>query len=294
MIGRTHGVHAEPTTFGAKVALWCLQADRDRSRLRAARQAVAVCKLSGAVGTYSNIDPSVERYVAGRLGLTPVPATQVIARDRHAEFLWVCASIGSTAELVAVELRHLQRTEVREVEEGFKAGQKGSSAMPHKRNPISAETISGLSRVLRGNLQAGMQNIALWHERDISHSSVERIVLPDSSMLAHYVVRRLTRLLAGLQVFPERMRQNLDASHGLVFSQPVLLTLVQSGLTRDDAYRMVQEAAMESWRDGVPFRGLVERDCRAVIEPAALDEAFDLSRSLRNIGAVFEALDAVG
>jgi hypothetical protein len=180
-IGRTHGVHAEPTTFGAKVALWALQVDRDRSRLQAARRAVSVCKLSGAVGTYSNIDPAIERFVGERLGLTPVPATQVIARDRHAEYLWACAAVGSTMELIAVELRHLQRTEVREVMEGFKVGQKGSSAMPHKRNPISAETISGLSRVLRGNLQAGLQDVALWHERDISHSSVERVVLPDSS-----------------------------------------------------------------------------------------------------------------
>lgn len=293
MIGRTHGVHAEPTTFGAKVALWCLQADRDRTRLRAARDAVAVCKLSGAVGTYSNIDPAVERHVAAALGLRPVPATQVIARDRHAEYLWACASIGSTAELMAVELRHLQRTEVREVEEGFKVGQKGSSAMPHKRNPISAETISGLSRVLRGNLQAGLQDVALWHERDISHSSVERIILPDSSLLAYYVMRRLTRLLNGLQIFPERMRQNLDASHGLVFSQPVLLGLVQSGMTRDDAYRIVQDNAMRAWRESTSFRSLVEADSRVTIDPTVLDEAFDLSRSLRNIGPVFDALDDI-
>jgi adenylosuccinate lyase len=244
MIGRTHGIHAEPTTFGAKVALWALQVDRDRTRLRAARDNVAVMKLSGAVGTYSNIPPEVERHVGDALGLRPVPATQVIARDRHAEFLYACASVGATCELMAVELRHLQRTEVREVQEGFKVGQKGSSAMPHKRNPISAETISGLARVLRGNLSAGMQDVALWHERDISHSSVERVILPDSSQLAFYVMRRLRRLLDGLVVFPERMRANLDASYGLVFSQPVLLALVQSGATRDDAYRIVQRNAM--------------------------------------------------
>jgi len=292
MIGRTHGVHAEPTTFGAKVALWALQVDRDRARLRAARAAVAVCKLSGAVGTYSNIDPSVERFVAERLGLRPVPATQVIARDRHAEYLWACAAVGSTMELIAVELRHLQRTEVREVQEGFKPGQKGSSAMPHKKNPISSETISGLSRVLRGNLQAGMQNVALWHERDISHSSVERVVLPDSSLLAHYVMRRGERLLAGLVVDEARMRANLYSSHGLVFSQAVLLALVQAGLTRDDAYRIVQQAAMQAWDDQTDFRTLLENDPSvAALGETTLHAAFDLDRSLRNVGAVFEALE---
>ncbi len=291
MIGRTHGVHAEPTTFGMKVALWALQIDRDRDRLIAARRAVAVCKLSGAVGTYSNIDPAVEAFVGAKLGLAPVPATQVIARDRHAEFLWACAAVGSTLEMMAVELRHLQRTEVREVQEGFKVGQKGSSAMPHKRNPISAETISGLSRVLRGNLQAGMQDIALWHERDISHSSVERIVLPDSALLAHYVVNRMRRLLTGLQVFPERMLANLEASHGLVFSQPVLLALVQAGLSRDDAYRIVQETAMRAWDEGRSFRELLESDGRVTVDETVLDDAFDVQRSLRHVNRVFEALD---
>ena len=293
MIGRTHGVHAEPTTFGMKVALWALQIDRDRARLRAAREAVAVCKLSGAVGTYSNIDPAVEQFVGKQIGLTPVPATQVIARDRHAEMLWACASIGSTMELMAVELRHLQRTEVREVQEGFKVGQKGSSAMPHKRNPISAETISGLSRVLRGNLQAGMQDIALWHERDISHSSVERVVLPDSAILAHYVVNRMRRLLQGLQIYPERMIANLEASHGLVFSQPVLLALVQSGLSRDDAYRVVQDNAMRAWDEQRGFRELLEADDRVALTSDVLDAAFDVQRSLRHVDRVFVALDAV-
>ena len=294
MIGRTHGVHAEPTTFGAKVALWALQVDRDRARLRRARETVAVCKLSGAVGTYSNVDPSVERYVAEHLGLRPVPATQVIARDRHAEYLYACASVGSTMELIAVELRHLQRTEVREAQEGFKPGQKGSSAMPHKRNPIAAETISGLSRVLRSNLQAGLQDVALWHERDISHSSVERVVLPDSSLLAHYVLHRGRRLLEGLVVDVERMRSNLFASHGLVFSQPVLLSLVQAGLTRDDAYRVVQSSAMRAWDEGRDFRTLLEQDpAIAALPSSTLDAAFDLQRSLRNVGAVFTALDAI-
>jgi adenylosuccinate lyase len=291
MIGRTHGIHAEPTTFGAKVALWALQVGRDRDRLRAARTAIAVCKLSGAVGTYSNIDPSVEAFVGEQLGLSPVPATQVIARDRHAEYLWACASVGSTMEMIAVELRHLQRTEVGEVQEGFKPGQKGSSAMPHKRNPISAETITGLSRVLRSNLQAGMQDVALWHERDISHSSVERIILPDSSLMAYYVMRRMQRLLAGLQVFPDRMLANLDSSFGLVFSQPVLLALVQGGLGRDEAYRIVQDNATQAWRDKRSFRGLLDADDRVALAPELLDEAFDLHRSLAHSGAVFDALD---
>ncbi len=294
MIGRTHGIHAEPTTFGAKVALWALQVDRDRTRLRAARDSVAVCKLSGAVGTFSNIDPSIEAHVAAALGLKPVPATQVIARDRHAEFLYACASVGSTMELIAVELRHLQRTEVSEVQEGFKVGQKGSSAMPHKRNPISAETISGLSRVLRGNLQAGMQDVALWHERDISHSSVERVVLPDSALLAYYVLRRMTRLLDGLQVFPERMLTNLWASHGLVFSQPVLLGLVQAGLTRDEAYRIVQENAARAWDEGRSFRELLDADPRVTVPGTVLDDAFDLQRSVRHSGLGVDQLDALG
>jgi adenylosuccinate lyase len=290
MIGRTHGIHAEPTTFGAKVALWALQIDRDRTRLRLAHDTIAVCKLSGAVGTYSNIDPAVEDYVATHLGLRAVPATQVIARDRHAEFLWVCASIGSTMELIAVELRHLQRTEVREVQEGFKPGQKGSSAMPHKRNPISAETISGLSRVLRGNLQAGMQNVALWHERDISHSSVERVVLPDSAMLAHYVVTRMQRLLAGLQVNEVRMLHNLDASFGLVFSQPVLLALVQAGMTRDEAYRIVQDNASRSWAEEVSFRSLLDADDRVTASSEVLDQAFSLEKSLERADRAIDAL----
>ncbi|HTH06521.1 MAG TPA: adenylosuccinate lyase [Ilumatobacteraceae bacterium] len=293
MIGRTHGIHAEPTTFGAKVALWALQVERDRQRLRSAREVVAVCKLSGAVGTYSNIDPAIEAHVAEALALRPVPATQVIARDRHAEFLYACASVGATMELIAVELRHLQRTEVGEVLAGFKAGQKGSSAMPHKRNPISAETISGLSRVLRGNLQAGMQDVALWHERDISHSSVERIVLPDSALLAYYVLRRMTRLLDGLQVFADRMLDNLWSSHGLVFSQPVLLGLVQAGMSRDDAYRIVQECASRAWDERRSFRELLDADARVTVPAAVLDDAFDLARSVRHAGRTVDALGAI-
>ena len=289
MIGRTHGIHAEPTTFGAKVALWAMQVDRDRSRMRAAKEAIAVCKLSGAVGTYSNISPDVEAHVAKSLGLIAVPATQVVARDRHAEFLWACASLGSTIEAIAVELRHLQRTEVSEVREGFKAGQKGSSAMPHKRNPISAETLTGLSRVLRSNLQTGLQNVALWHERDISHSSAERIVLPDSAMLAYYVTKRLTRVLANLEVDTQRMLDNLDSSFGVVFSQPVLLALVDSGLSRDDAYRIVQEDAALAWSQHQQLRLVLENDTRVTLSGKQLDDAFDLRRSIAHTDKTLDA-----
>ena len=295
MIGRTHGIHAEPTTFGAKVALWALQMDRDRTRLRAARDAVAVMKLSGAVGTYSNIPPEVEAHVGDALGLTPVPATQVIARDRHAEFLWACSAVAATCELVAVELSHLQRTVVGEVREGFRPGQKGSSAMPHKRNPISAETISGLARVVRSNLLAGLQDVAVWHERDISHSSVERVILPDSSMLAHYLMNRLRSLIDGLEVFPDRMRENLNSSHGLVFSQPVLLALVSAGLTRDDAYRVVQRNAMQAWDERTSFRELLEADheIQSLKRPVDFDAAFSLESSLVNIDRTFQALAGI-
>jgi adenylosuccinate lyase len=293
LAGRTHGMHAEPTTFGVKLAHWCLQADRDRQRLRAARNAIAVGKLSGAVGTYSNIDPDVERHVCAALGLRPVPATQVIARDRHAEYLWACASVGASVEQVATEIRHLQRTEVGEVAEPFRAGQKGSSAMPHKRNPITSERLAGLARVLRGNLTAGLEDVALWHERDISHSSVERIVLPDSSLLAYYVLVKLCSVVEGLDVRPDRMLENLDRSLGLVFSQPVLLALVAGGLTRDDAYRVVQEDAAAAWGEGRPFRWILEQDRRVPLDEAQLDGAFSLARALRNTGAIFDALEDV-
>ena len=292
MIGRTHGIHAEPTTFGVTCALWGLQVVRDRDRLRAARTAVAVGKLSGAVGTYSNIDPRIEAHVCAAIGLLPTPATQVVARDRHAQFLYACAAVGSTCESVAVNLRHLQRTEVREVEEGFGKGQKGSSAMPHKRNPISAETLSGLARVLRGNLVAGLEDVALWHERDISHSSVERIVLPDSAQLAHYSLRRLARLLAGLQVRADQMLANLQLTRGLVFSQPVLLALIHGGMARDDAYRVVQDDAARVWADGCTFREVLEGDARVTLDAAALDRAFSVERALVHTDAVFVALDA--
>ena len=293
IVGRTHGVHAEPTTFGAKLALWCLQADRDRVRLRRARDAVAVGKLSGAVGTYSNIDPRVEGLVCEALGLVPVPATQVIARDRHAEYLWACACAGASVEQFATEIRHLQRTEVGEVEEPFRAGQKGSSAMPHKRNPVTCERLAGLARVLRANVGPGLENVALWHERDISHSSVERVILPDSSLLADYVLAKMRVVVDGMRVDPARMLDNIDRSYGLVFSQPVLLALVAAGLSRDEAYRIVQEVAMSAWEQRVSFRCLLKSDGRVPLTGDQLDDAFSLDRALRNIGPVFDALEEI-
>ncbi len=300
-VGRTHGMHAEPTTFGTKLALACLQADRDRTRLLRARETVRVGKLSGAVGTYSNIHPSVEQYVCEALGLQPVPATQVIARDRHAEYLYACAALGTTIEALATEIRHLQRTEVGEVEEPFTTGQKGSSAMPHKRNPITAERLAGLARVLRGYLVSGLEDVALWHERDISHSSVERIVLPDASHVAYYAVTRMTMLIDGLVIHADRMLENLlEGSHGLVFSQPVLLALISSGLERDAAYRIVQRDALAAHAQRRSFRAILAEDpevCEALGgtdgATRSLDEAFDLTRSLANIQHFFAALDNI-
>jgi adenylosuccinate lyase len=288
--GRTHGMQAEPTTFGAKFALWALQAERDRERLVAARRRVAVGKLSGAVGTFSNIDPSVEAYVCAALGLEPVPATQVIARDRHAEYLWACASVGATIELIATEIRHLARSEVGEAEEPFAAGQKGSSSMPHKRNPILSERLCGLARVLRGYLGAGLEDVALWHERDISHSSVERIVLPDASMLACYMLRKTTGLVSGLVIHADRALANLtDGSLGLVFSQSVLLALVAAGLGRDEAYRIVQRDARLAWETQTQFRVVLEDDPEVPLDAAGLADAFDLERVLRHAGRAVAA-----
>ena len=297
MVGRTHGIHAEPTTFGVKVALWALQVRRDIERLRRARAGIAVGKLSGAVGTYSNVDPFVEQHVCVALGLTPVPATQVLARDRHAELLYACASVGATVEQCALEIRHLQRTEVREVEEPFRAGkQKGSSAMPHKRNPVKCEQLCGLARILRADLMAGMENVALWHERDISHSSVERVILPDACMLAYYVLVKMRAIAEGMVVYPERMIENLNASHGLVFSQPVLLALVESGQSRDAAYRMVQRNAMKTWDERRPFIEVLRDDPEVVaaLDPQTLDACFDLQKAVANVGRTFDVLDAGG
>jgi adenylosuccinate lyase len=254
-IGRTHGVHAEPTTFGHKMALWAFELDRDRARLRAAREAVSVGKLSGVVGTYSQVPPAVEEDVCARLGLRPAEAaSQVIQRDVHAEFCWALAITAATLDKMATEIRHLARTEVREVQEPFAPGQKGSSAMPHKRNPIVCERISGLARVVRSNLQAALEDIALWHERDITHSSVERVILPDSSAAVDYTLYLMTGVIDGLVVHPDRMRENLDSTGGLFFSQRVLLALVDAGLPRDEAYALVQRAAARTWDQGLHFR----------------------------------------
>ena len=289
--GRTHGMHAEPTTYGAKFSLFALQVQRDIERATAARNAIAVGKLSGAVGTFSNIDPAVEAFVCARLGLTPVPATQVIARDRHAEVLYACAALGTSMEQFALEVRHLARSEVSEAQEPFGKGQKGSSAMPHKRNPVLSERLCGLARVLRGYLVAGLEDVALWHERDISHSSVERVVLPDALQLTVYMLRKATGLADGLVLFPERALENLQVgSLGLVFSQSVLLALVEGGLSRDDAYRIVQAAARRSVEERRNFREVVEEDPAVTLDEAALTRAFDAQRMVAHRQRFLDAL----
>ena len=289
--GRTHGMHAEPTTYGAKFALFALQVQRDVERAQHARTSIAVGKLSGAVGTFSNIDPAVEEYVCSRLGLVAVPATQIVARDRHAEVLYACASLGTAIESFALEVRHLARSEVGEVEEPFAAGQKGSSAMPHKRNPVLSERLCGLSRVLRGYLQAGLEDVALWHERDISHSSVERVVLPDALQLTVYMLRKATGLAHGLVLHPQRALENLTTgSLGLVFSQSVLLALVDSGMSRDDAYRVVQSAARRAIEERRNFREVVESDDEVTLSSDALARAFDTDRLLAHRGRFLDVL----
>jgi len=289
--GRTHGMHAEPTTYGAKFALFALQVQRDIERAKNARAAIAVGKLSGAVGTYSNIDPKVEAYVCEKLGLTPVPATQVIARDRHAEVLYACAALGTSMEQFALEVRHLARTEVGEAAEPFGKGQKGSSAMPHKRNPVVSERLCGLSRVLRGYLQAGLEDVALWHERDISHSSVERIIMPDALQLTVYMLRKATGLASGLVLYPERALENLNVnSLGLVFSQSVLLALVDSGMSRDDAYRIVQTAARQASETRTNFRDVIEADAAVKLSKEVIANAFDAQRLLAHRARFVDAL----
>ena len=292
-MGRTHGVHAEPTTFGLKLVGWAFALDRERERVARAVEGLRVGKLSGAVGQYAAVDPEVERVACERLGLEPAPSsTQILQRDRHAELLSALALLASTLERFAVEIRHLARTEVREVEEPFAKGQKGSSAMPHKRNPIVSERICGLARVVRANAAVGLENIALWHERDISHSSAERIVLPDSFLAVDYALDRFAWLMDGLVVRRERMRSNLAASHGLYASQRLLLALVESGLGRDDAYRMVQRQAMRAWEEELDFQALVraDDDFAARID---LDRVFALDPYVAHVDTVFERLRAL-
>ncbi|HET9675667.1 MAG TPA: adenylosuccinate lyase [Gaiellaceae bacterium] len=292
-IGRTHGVHAEPTTFGLKLAGWAFELDRDRVRVERALEGLRVGKLSGAVGTYSATDPEVERLACERLGLEPAPSsTQILHRDRHAELLAALAVAASSLETFALEIRHLARTEVREVQEPFGKGQKGSSSMPHKRNPVVSERLCGLARVVRGAAVVGLENVALWHERDISHSSAERVVLPDAFLALDYMLDRFAWLAEGLVVFPERMRRNLEQSHFLFFSQRVLLALVESGLARDEAYRLVQRTSMRAWEEEQDFRELARADAE-IAGRIDLEEAFSLEPYTRHVDTVFERLHAL-
>lgn len=290
MIGRTHGIHAEPTTFGLKLALWYCEVERNLDRLRRARETVAYGKLSGAVGTFAHLPLFVEQFVCARLGLKPAPiSSQILSRDRHAEFLQTLALIGTSLDKFATEIRHLQRTEVREVEEPFVEGQKGSSAMPHKRNPVACEQVSGLARLLRSYAHSSLENVPLWHERDISHSSVERVVLPDATILLDYLLVRFREVLEGLRVYPDRMRHNLELTGGLVFSEAVLLALVGKGLTREEGYRLVQRHAMHAWESGEPFKPLLLADpeiCR-YLSPDEVESCFDLGYHLRHLDDIF-------
>jgi adenylosuccinate lyase len=295
-MGRTHGVHAEPTSFGLKLAGWAFELERARERIERALEGMRVGKLSGAVGTYAAIDPEVERVACERLGLEPAPvSTQIVQRDRHAELLVALALCASSLDKFALEIRHLARTELREVQEPFGKGQKGSSAMPHKRNPVVAERICGLARVVRSAALVGLENVPLWHERDISHSSAERVAVPDAFLALDYMLDRFAWLMEGLVVFPERMRRNLDASFGLYFSQRLLLALVAAGLARDDAYRLVQRNAMCAWDEERNFRALVEDDAdvAATLDGEALAAVFDLDAYLRHVDTVFERLERI-
>ncbi|MBZ0170012.1 adenylosuccinate lyase [Candidatus Methylomirabilis lanthanidiphila] len=290
MIGRTHGIHAEPTTFGLKLALWYCEVERNLDRLRRARESVAYGKLSGAVGTFAHLPLSVEQFVCARLGLKPAPiSSQILSRDRHAEFLQTLALIGTSLDKFATEIRHLQRTEVREVEEPFVEGQKGSSAMPHKRNPVACEQVSGLARLLRSYAQSGLENVPLWHERDISHSSVERVILPDATILLDYLLVRFREVLEGLRVYPDRMRHNLELTGGLVFSEAVLLALIGKGLTREAAYRLVQGHAMRAWESGDAFKPLLlaDSEIRRHLSPDEIESCFDLGYHLRHLDDIF-------
>jgi adenylosuccinate lyase len=290
-IGRTHGIHAEPTTFGLKLLNWYAEMERNLTRFDAATEDLRVGKLSGAVGTFGHLKPEHEERICARLGLKPAPvATQVIQRDRHAAYISTLAIVGSTLDKIAVEVRHLQRTEVREAQEFFSEKQKGSSAMPHKKNPITSEQISGLARVLRGNAQAAFENIALWHERDISHSSVERVIFPDSTILVDYLLAKSTDLIDRLLVYPARMKKNLESTGGLIFSGQLLLDLAEAGMMREDAYRLVQSHAMRSWKEELVFRNEVAADpeITALLTPEKLARTFDYTRQLGNVDAIFK------
>ncbi len=293
MMGRTHGVHAEPTTFGLKIALWSEEMKRNAQRLAEARKNISVGKISGAVGTYATVPPQVEKIACARLGLAPAPiSSQIIQRDRHAQFLTTLAIIASSLEKFATEIRGLQRTEVREVEEPFETGQTGSSAMPHKRNPELCERICGLARLIRGHALTSLENIALWHERDISHSSTERIILPDSGLALDYMLSIFTSIMKGLKVYPENMRRNIELSQGLVFSQRILIALINKGLTREEAYKMVQDPAMKAWEEKKGFLSLLEADRRitAHLSKKELDSLFDYGYYLKHVDEVFERL----
>ena len=291
MIGRTHGVHAEPTTFGLKMAIFCEETKRNIKRMEDAKENIGFGKMSGAVGTFSNIEPGIESYVCKKLGLKPAPVSnQVLQRDRHAQYLSAIAITGAMLEKLALEIRHLQRTEVLEAEEYFSKTQKGSSAMPHKKNPITCERICGLSRILRANAHVSMENIALWHERDISHSSVERIIIPDSTILVDYMINTMIELIEHLIIYPENMRKNLNKTGGLIFSQRVMIELIKEGLTREDAYRLVQKNAMLAWKEGKDFKELLlnDKNVRKKLAPHKVNRCFELDYYLRNVNTIFK------
>ncbi len=291
MMGRTHGVHAEPTSFGIKMALWHQEMTRNLKRFKDVREEIEVGKMSGAVGTFANIPPEVEEYVCKHLGLTPaLVSTQTLQRDRHAHYVAVLALIATSVEKFAVEIRHLQKTETREVEEAFAKGQKGSSAMPHKRNPIGSENVTGIARVIRGYVSTAYENVPLWHERDISHSSAERIMLPDVTIALNYMLNRFGRIMKNLTVFPENMKANIDKTFGLVYSQQVMLTLIDKGLSREEAYDLVQPKAMESWETKVPLRELAGKDARIqkVLTTEELDECFNEDHHLSRVDIIFK------
>lgn len=290
MMGRTHGVHAEPTTFGLKMALWHEEMKRNLARFNEAASRIEVGKISGAVGTYANIDPYVEEYVCEKLGLTPAPvSTQTLQRDRHAAYLSVLALIATSIEKFATEIRHLQKTETREVEEFFHAGQTGSSAMPHKRNPIASENMSGMARVVRGYMLTAYENVALWHERDISHSSAERIIIPDATIAINYMLNRFTNVVKNLTIYEEQMRENIFKTYGVIFSQRVLLSLIDQGMTREEAYNVVQPLAMKAWEEKTDFKQLVAKDpvIQATLSPEQIDDCFDYTYHLKNIDRIF-------